>query len=361
LHPKVCQKEKGYQLSLDFGFKLPRTVASVIFHLALVLALIGFIATGFYSWRDSIMVAVGETKDIKVVSTEMKMYKWWDNVYKTRGWEWANPQRRYDMNASFQIRCDDYFSEYIPDEEDWYTLKDYKSDLTAIDGGREVLSKRIEVNYPLIYRAIDFYQENVTQQGKLVITPPQGEGIEVDATIWGTQIPRIEGLGMLSGSSLIWGKLVGKGVEKEVGPKIRIGKKIPPQKKDWPNPGKPKSEMGQGVSMEGMGMQETEWLFVLEDGKPVQYEGYTFELKGPYEKGTGLQVVHDPGVPILWVSIIVIIIMLVFGVYFPHYTARVDVSPLPGGGQRLVVGGRAYGLGSNFRRQAERVVAVLKK
>jgi len=361
LHPKACGKEKGYQFNLDFGFVLPRTVSSVVFHLALVLALIGFVATGFYSWRDSIMVNVGEAKDINVVSPEMNMYKWWDRVYRNHGWKWANPQKRYDINASFQIRCDDYISEYIPYDEDWYTIKDYKSDLTVLENGREVRSKRIEVNYPLMYRGIDFFQENVTQQGKLVITPPQGEVIEVDATIWGTKLPKIEALGMLTGSSLVWGKLITDGREEDIGPKIRIGKKIPPKIQDWPNPGKPKTEMGQGMGMEGMGMQETEWLFVIEDGKPIQYEGYTFELKGPYEKGTGLQVVHDPGVPILWVSIIVIIVMLVSGVYFPHYTARVDVSPLPEGKQRLIIAGRAYGLGANFRKQAERIVSILRK
>ena len=367
LHPKVCSKDKGYQFNLDFGFRFPRTVSSVVFHLALVLALIGFIMTGFYSWRissDSFMLGIGETKDVKLVNPDTKMYKWWDSVYRNRGAEWANPEKRYDLNASFQVRCDDYFSEYIPDEKgDWYTLKDYKSDLTIIDNGREVKSKRIEVNYPLIYRSIDFFQENVTQQGKLVITPPLGDVMQVEATIWGTKLPKIEALGALTGSSLVWGKLVTKGGEEDIGPKIRIGKKMPPKIYDWPNPGKPKSGMGQGMGMgmEGMGVQETEWLFVVEDGKPAEYQGYKFELKGPYEKGTGLQVVHDPGVPILWVSIIVIIVMLVFGVYFPHYTARVDVSSSPDGKQRLIVAGRAYGLGSNFRKQAERIASVLKK
>ncbi len=38
--------------------------------------------------------------------------------------------------------------------------KDYKSWLTVIDGGKEVLKKVIEVNDPLIYKGVFFYQSS---------------------------------------------------------------------------------------------------------------------------------------------------------------------------------------------------------
>ena len=57
----------------------------------------------------------------------------------------------------FSLRLDDFEIEYYPDSE---MPKDYKSRLTVIEKGKPVLTKTIEVNHPLVYKGIWFYQSD---------------------------------------------------------------------------------------------------------------------------------------------------------------------------------------------------------
>ena len=57
----------------------------------------------------------------------------------------------------FSVRCDDFDVEFYGMSE---MPKDYKSWLTVIDNGREVVRKVIEVNEPLRYRGYIFYQSS---------------------------------------------------------------------------------------------------------------------------------------------------------------------------------------------------------
>lgn len=61
--------------------------------------------------------------------------------------------------ADFQIRADDFKVEFYPDR----TPKEYTSVLTVIDGGVEMFTKTIEVNSPLKYKGIKFYQSSYGQ------------------------------------------------------------------------------------------------------------------------------------------------------------------------------------------------------
>jgi cytochrome c biogenesis protein len=60
-------------------------------------------------------------------------------------------------NLDFAIRCDKFDVTYYAGSP---RPKDYKSVLTVIDNNKEVLQKTIEVNDPLIYRGIFFYQSS---------------------------------------------------------------------------------------------------------------------------------------------------------------------------------------------------------
>jgi cytochrome c biogenesis protein len=55
----------------------------------------------------------------------------------------------------FNLRLDDFILEYYPDSN---TPKDYKSVLTVLEKGRPVLTETIEVNHPLVYKGVWFYQ-----------------------------------------------------------------------------------------------------------------------------------------------------------------------------------------------------------
>ena len=65
----------------------------------------------------------------------------------------------------FTIRCNYFNIEYYPNG----MPKEYLSDLTVIEDGREVLHTRIEVNSPLTYRGITFYQSSYQPYNDFVV------------------------------------------------------------------------------------------------------------------------------------------------------------------------------------------------
>jgi cytochrome c biogenesis protein len=56
--------------------------------------------------------------------------------------------------AGFSVRLDKFITEFYPDGN----VKDWKSELTIIDGDKPVLQKSVEVNHPLSYKGFVFYQ-----------------------------------------------------------------------------------------------------------------------------------------------------------------------------------------------------------
>ena len=369
LKPKACKKETdGYQLVLNFGFVLPHTVTSVIFHLGIFIALLGFLATGYYSWKGYVdFKEPGDAFNISYVKPDMKMYRLLANIHEQCGWAWANPERYYDTEDTFQLRCDDYWVEYRSNDDGWYDIKDWKSQLVVVEDDVEIKERVIEVNFPLTFHGIDFYQQTYEQWGTIEITAPDGRSgtaITGQGRMHTPGIPELDE--WLYCSGLVSGTLMEKGKEPvAIGPKVRLGEVLPPKKEHWPNPGESEDEEGPREGEEEnakkmKGMPEFNWLIYLEDGQPVTWMDYTFELKGPYFASTGIEVRRDPGVPLLWVSVIIVMVMMVLRVYFPRYTARVDVTPTQAGGAHLIIAGRAYGLGANFRKRAERIAKILK-
>jgi len=96
-----------------------------LFHASLVLLLIGAIVGGLFGFEGFIAGNKGDILDVP--------------------------------GAEFKVRIDDLWTENYPGTtriKDWYTK------LTVIDGGKEVLTKTIEVNHPLTYKGVSFYQSS---------------------------------------------------------------------------------------------------------------------------------------------------------------------------------------------------------
>lgn len=93
-----------------------------VFHASLVLLLVGALLGGFLGFESYREANKGET--------------------------FAVP------NADFQVRVDDLWTESYDDGR----VKDWYSKLTVIEDGREVKTETIEVNKPMSYKGITFYQ-----------------------------------------------------------------------------------------------------------------------------------------------------------------------------------------------------------
>lgn len=66
------------------------------------------------------------------------------------------------LDLGFEVRCDDFTVSYY---EGTQRPRDYTSDLVVIDNGQEVIKKTIEVNDPLTYKGITFYQSSYGPAG----------------------------------------------------------------------------------------------------------------------------------------------------------------------------------------------------
>ncbi len=93
-----------------------------VFHASLVLLLLGALVGGFFGFETFQQANKGEVFDVP--------------------------------NADFQVRVDDLWTESY----DSGKIKDWYSKLTVIDDGQEVKTKTIQVNDPMNYQGINFYQ-----------------------------------------------------------------------------------------------------------------------------------------------------------------------------------------------------------
>ena len=65
------------------------------------------------------------------------------------------------MELGFQVRCDDFSVSLYPGNNSRGRIpKEYKSVLTVVDHGKEVLKKDVRVNHPLRYKGFSFFQSS---------------------------------------------------------------------------------------------------------------------------------------------------------------------------------------------------------
>lgn len=100
-------------------------------HLGILLIMLGAVLSSF-GFRGSMMLLEGESSDQVLLGQDDRT-----------------------ETLDFQIRCDDFeLSTYAGSQRP----KDYKSRLTILEQGREILSRVIEVNAPLTFRGVTIYQ-----------------------------------------------------------------------------------------------------------------------------------------------------------------------------------------------------------
>ena len=165
----------------------------------------------------------------------------------------------------FTVRCNNFRIDFYPNG----MPKEYTSSLTVLEQGEEVLTKIIEVNDPLKYRGVTFYQSSYEPYQDFVvsITPPEGETR--------TFIIPFQQQEEWTEQNLKFGVINAKVIGQSI-----VSSKL------W--------------FSDGTGSPDSIWI---DDGAEVNIEGengtYTLSVKQMY--ATGLQVAKDPGV--WWVYI----------------------------------------------------------
>ena len=194
------------------------------------------------------------------------------------------------IDLGFTVRCDDFDVSYYPNSN---RPKDYNSDLVILENGKEVVHKRIEVNDPLTYKGIKFYQSSYGSAGnpffKVKVTENStGEVIELKAHQGKhAQLP--------GGYSFAVTNFTPS--DRNFGPAMQLHVNTPDGKHGAP--------------------------FIVWQNHPqldVKRGGiFSFALLGHDQPHyTGLQVAKDPGVNIVWAGCFLIVFGSLTAFFFSH-------------------------------------------
>lgn len=123
-HYKLKTDHNKSRTSLLARKRILGLFGSDIVHLGLLIIIVGGIFSGLGGFRTSLNISEGEVIHV--------------------------PQ------ADFHLRLDKFITEYHPNG----SVRDWKSTLTVLENGSDVLSKTIEVNHPLSYKGMVFYQSS---------------------------------------------------------------------------------------------------------------------------------------------------------------------------------------------------------
>lgn len=216
----------------------------------------------------------------------------------------------------FDVRCDKFTLAFYNDARGVPTerVRAYLSDLTVLEGGREILRKQIAVNTPLIHRDIYFYQSSYGQRAgngaALSVMGPNRNLI-----VYESRIDRGgPGLDLKDGNVLELLDLTAN--LRETGPAVLV---------------RVLSGAGQPVTRET--------VVAAARGGPTPVGNYLVALNGvDTTMYTGLLVAKDPGVPVIWAGCILISLGLLVAFFGSHRRIWLRVSQESQGVRVLLAG-----------------------
>lgn len=212
----------------------------------------------------------------------------------------------YDRTAKqmkpieFAVRCDDFDVTYYPGT---FRVKGYESVLTVIENGREILTKKIVVNDPLIHNGYYFYQSSYGKSGlKGAVVTIAGP----DRTIIASNLALDGGTpAQLPGGAAIMIRDIWQDNEDSSAPSGLVL-------------GISRGGVSQGTGRAFEAMYGRAWWPIGDYQVKVERINWS--------EYTGLQIARDPGVPIVWAGCILITIGLMVSFFISHRRVWVKVA-----------------------------------
>jgi len=296
-------------------------MAVYIVHTSLLLIFLGTIVDGLYGWRAFLTLTPGTAGN----QVEMK-----------NGAIRALP---------FSIRCDGTGEETYTDG----TPKRWWSKLAVVNDGREVSSKEIVVNDPLVYQGVRFYQASYGRTGKLDrlllnAVPKNGTGQAQEISLGQNQIVSLDADTKVQVAEFIPDFVVQDG-------------HVYARSNDVVNPA-----VHLIVTSEKNEKVVNFWLPEIPGVAENASSPYNFEPKD-LKTGvfTGLEVSHEPGQWAVWAGVVLMAIGLTFVFYVVH--VRFWVVPVRDarGNLALWIGGSANRNRDAFEQTFKRFVEQVEK
>jgi cytochrome c biogenesis protein len=274
--------------------KLSR-LGPLITHASIIVILVGGIIVGMLGFKDYRKIPIGETVDVP--------------------------------NSDFQVRADDFKAEFYPDSQ---IPKEYTSVLTIIEDGDPKLTDTIEVNHPMRYKGVKFYQSAYGISDTIEI--------ELSREISDGEDKQLMGRFKLH---------VGELFDVPDSPfKLKVVVLIP----DFVMDGsgqigsrsmQPRNPAALIELYEGEELRDRFWKFL----KIPEFHG---SERSPYSVKflsvgyyTELQISKDPGLIVVWIGTLLMVIGLSLSFYLSHKKLWIAISS-ENGGTAVELGGSSY-------------------
>lgn len=250
----------------------------------------------------------------------------------------------------FGVRVDDFEVSFYGNSD---MPKDYQSTLTVIDGGKDVLTKTIEVNDPLKYKGITLYQSSYGLSGgsdvEFILRVTSRSGV--------SETKRVH----LGEKFLI----PGTGIEASVGdwsPALSFDENGRPMTyaQTMNNPSA-MLEINEGVAPPGGQSVRNKWIMKRFSDTWLLEGGHIVELMDVWgAQYTGLQVRRDPGVWIVYLGCITLSLGLYVAFFINHRRLWIRLSPEKSG-TRVTIAGAANKNREAYERKIDRIFSLLRE
>ncbi len=266
LSTKNIEKAGGGTLYLHEKGAWSRLGAYLV-HASIIVIICGALIGKLFGYKAFIMVPEG--------SSESSVHK--------RG------DRHREIPLGFEVFCQNFKTDYYPNG----MPKEYKSDLIVSEGGKETIYKTITVNDPLKYRGVTFFQSSyrtIDDEYKLMVTKEDSSGSRVEKTLFLSPFTELK--------------------SEELG----VSFKIVETASDGHGHGPYKLQLKDNNSSLTRLINDYQTINVKRGD-----DAYTLMLTQRY--ATGLQVVKDPGVWIVYIGCG----LMMFGLYVSFFMSHIRV------------------------------------
>lgn len=278
----------------------------MITHISVIVILVGAITVGLVGYKHYIKIPEGEMSDVP--------------------------------NADFKVRADDFDVQFYPDT---YTPKEYITVLSVIENGKTVFTGNIKVNHPLKYGGMKFLQSDYGFIDTL--------GFRIGKKVNGKVEPITE-FKIDEGETIEIPKTDLKATLMTYMPDFFIDERG--------NIGSRSNEARNPAAFleisDKKGKKEQLWLFLrFPELKNIQKFDYFLEFVAIYPPSkyyTGLQVISDKGISIIWVGCFLIVCGLFISFYTSHKKLWIRI--LPNNEEMIVeIGAISYKDRSGFEKE----------
>jgi cytochrome c biogenesis protein len=274
-------------------------LATFPFHTGLVLLMFGAVIASTFGWREiGFLVPDGSTRAV-------------------------------GHTTGLSIRSNGFVDVYYDDARP----KDYYTDVEIIKDGQTVKAGRLRVNSPLSYGSVSLHQATYGQAAKFLITDAA-----TGAVLWNDSVPVFVSANRAFAQQFVdaAGEMEPTGVQRldDLGVTLRIVGSAGSQDEKIGVGQMAVAVFDNRAAKAGAGPIGTGRL---DPGGAVTIGGLTFMFQREV-RFTGLQLTHNPGLPIIIAAAALIFFSTVITFYIPHRRVRALVVPRAGGGATMHLG-----------------------